>query len=204
MRRTIFLKSRDGIGHGYPLILFIVIALMCALSSACSKPPTVTEEPKDFIVNAPANGVVRRVLVVIGTSLEKDAALIEIGVPQRAAQTGNSNADLAARAAETNLAAAAEESKRTLAEVHRIEPLVKKGLASKTEMNKALAQSQDAEERLTIARLKVQNANRNRPPAPEEIITVRVPSAGIVRQFSVQVGDNVLAGQPLATIASRS
>jgi multidrug efflux pump subunit AcrA (membrane-fusion protein) len=31
-----------------------------------------------------------------------------------------------------------------------------------------------------------------------------VPSAGIVRQFSVQVGDNVLAGQPLATIASRS
>src|SRR4030095_10047355 len=104
MPRAIFLKARNGIEFNRLWVVFVGIALTCGLASACSEPVTITEQNKGYvIINAPANGVVRRVLVEQGASVEKDAALIEIGVPQasHASDTANSNAEREARAAET-------------------------------------------------------------------------------------------------------
>jgi multidrug resistance efflux pump len=177
----------------------------------------VTEQNKDIVINSPASGVVRRVLVDEGGSVEKDAAIIEIAVQtaqapaSQAGNAGNTNANQAraARAAETNLASAEVEANRTAAELRRIEPLVKRGLASKAELDKARAQSLDAQERLRLARQKANSAeaNRNQPPSispGEEIVTVRAPAAGTVRAFNIRAGEQVTTGQPLATLVSRT
>jgi multidrug resistance efflux pump len=177
----------------------------------------VTEQNKDIVINSPASGVVRRVLVDEGGSVEKDAAIIEIAVQPgqaRASLAGNagntnSNQALAARSAETNLASAEVEANRTATELRRIEPLVKRGLASKVELDKARAQSLDAQERLRLAREKANSAeaNRNQPPSippSEEIVTVRAPAAGTVRAFNIRAGEQVMTGQPIATLESRT
>jgi multidrug efflux pump subunit AcrA (membrane-fusion protein) len=171
----------------------------------------VTEQSRDVVVSAPATGVVRRVLVDEGASVEKDAAIIEITVqPPTSPQPANTNGDEAKadRVAAANLASAEGEAKRAAAELQRIEPLVKRGLASKAELDKARAQSIDAQQRLTVAREGAHKAvNRNQPPAiasSEQVVTVRVPSAGTLRAFTIHAGDQVVAGQPIATLASRT
>jgi multidrug resistance efflux pump len=211
MPKTILIEARYALGVIRRSILLLVIVFTYLLAAACRT--SVTEQNRDVVVSSPASGVVRRVLVDEGASVEKDAAIIEIAVQPgqaRASQTGNTNAEqaLAARAAETNLASAEGEANRTAAELRRIEPLVKRGLASKAELDKARAQSLDAQERLRLAREKAHNAeaNRNQPPsiAPsEEIVTVRAPAAGAVRTFSIHAGEQVITGQPLATLQSR-
>jgi multidrug resistance efflux pump len=212
MRTTILNSARIAILLRRPSILLLAMAFICLLTTACRT--SVTEQNKDVVIGSPATGIVRRVLVDEGASVEKSAPIIEIAVQPgqaRASQTGNSNANqaLAARAAETNLASAQVEANRTSAELRRIEPLVKRGLASKAELDKARAQSLDAQERLRLARESAQSAeaNRNQPPsiAPsEEIVTVRTPAAGTVRAFNIRVGDQVVTGQPLATLVSHT
>jgi multidrug resistance efflux pump len=212
MRTKIFLASGCAIGFRRASIFLLAIAFTFLLATACRT--SVTEQNKDVIVNAPASVVARRLLVNEGASVEKDAAIIEIAVQAgqaRAAQTSNTNADQAraVRVAETNLASAEEEANRTAAELRRIEPLVKRGLASKAELDKARALSLDAQERLELAREKARsaNANRNQPPSiipGEEIVTVRAPAAGTIRAFSIHAGEQVTTGQPLATLVSRT
>ena len=206
MRTKIFVSARDAIGFRRSSIFLLGIALTFPLATACRT--TVTENNKDVVVNAPASGVVRRLLVNEGASVEKDAAIIEIAIQPaqaRASQTTNADRATAVRAAETNLASAQEEANRTASELRRIEPLVKRGLASKAELDKARAQSLDAQQRLDLAREKARsaNANRDQPPSigpSEEIVTVRVPAAGTIRTFSIHVGEQVTTGQPLATL----
>ncbi len=128
-----------------------------------------------------------------------------------ATQARDTNADQAraVRAAQTALAAAESEASRTEGDWRRIEPLVKRGLASQAELDKARAQSQDAQERLRLAREKAKDAEARRDqtsstPANEEIIAVRVPAAGIVQTLSVRAGQMVANGQPIATLISNS
>jgi len=189
----------------------IVIALAIPLAIACRS--TVTEKSGNIILNAPVTGVVRRVLVNQGASVDKDTAIIEIGAAkeQPASQNANANSDQApaARAAQNDLTAAEAEASRASTELRRIEPLVKRGLASQAELDKARAQAQDSQERLKLAREKVNNpdANRNQTPAvasTEEIVSVRVPAAGTVKAISVHAGQTVTIGQPLATLVSNT
>jgi len=189
----------------------IVIALAIPLAIACRS--TVTEKSGNIILNAPVTGVVRRVLVNEGASVDKDTAIIEIGAAkeQPASQNANANSDQAraARAAQNDLTAAEAEANRASTELRRIEPLVKRGLASQAELDKARAQAQDSQERLKLAREKVNNpdANRNQTPAvasTEEIVSVRVPAAGTVKAISVHAGQTVTIGQPLATLVSNT
>jgi len=203
---------RPSIALRIQFALPIVIALAIPLAIAC-RSSTVTEKSGNIILNAPVTGVVRRVLVNEGASVEKDTAIIEIGAAkeQPASQTANANSDQAraARAAQNDLTAAEAEANRASTELRRIEPLVKRGLASQAELDKARAQAQDSQERLKLAREKVNNpdANRNQTPAvasTEEIVSVRVPAAGTVKAISVHAGQAVTIGQPLATLVSNT
>jgi multidrug efflux pump subunit AcrA (membrane-fusion protein) len=188
------------------------IALLIPFSSACRT--TVTERSGNIILNAPVTGVVRRVLVNEGASVDKDTAIIEIGAAKEqpnASENANTNSDQAraARAAQSDLAAAEAEANRASAELRRIEPLVKRGLASQAELDKARAQAQDSRERLKLARERANNPDANRNQAPplastEEIVAVRVPAAGTVKAISVHAGQTVTIGQPLATLVSNT
>jgi multidrug resistance efflux pump len=182
------------------------------MATACRT--SVTEQSRNVVVNAPADGVVRRVLVGEGAAVDKDAAIIEIALQREhveATQAGDTSADQAraVRAAQADLAAAEGEASRTAGDLRRIEPLVKRGLASQAELDKARAQSQDAQERLRLAREKAKGAEASRAQtsaaaANEEIITVRVPAGGIVQTLSVHAGQTVTSGQPVATLISNS
>ena len=192
------------------LMVLAAIALSTPLATACRT--SVNQPTGNIILNAPVTGVVRRVLVVEGGSVDKDAVIIEIGVqPEQAgaSQSGNTNSDQAraVRAAQTSLASAEGEANRTSAELRRIEPLVKRGLASQAELDKARAQSQDAQERLKLARERAKDPdlNRNQPPAiasTEEIVPVRAPAAGTIRAIGVHAGERVTLGQQLAMLVS--
>lgn len=208
METTIFVATQRRIGLRGQMILLVVLAML--VTAACSR--SATEQNRDVAVNAPASGVVRRILVSEGAAVEKDAAIIEIALePERAraAQPNDTNTNQAERAAKMNLASAEGEANRTTAELRRIEPLVKRGLASRAELDKARAQALDARERLELAREKAHSAaaDRNQPASiavKEEIVTVRVPVAGTVRVLNVQAGQKLVAGQPVATVISRT
>jgi multidrug resistance efflux pump len=190
-----------------------VIASYFAVACRSSQSPR-----GDIAVNAPANGVVRSVLVGDGAAIEKDAAIIEIAVSsdQAGEQLNNRQKDKDAQraraesAARSDVVAAEAEANRTAVELRRIEPLVKRGLASQAELDKARAQNQDAQARLQRARERANSAEQQRnessaPGGPNvEIVAVRSPTAGKVHQIRVQAGQQVTAGQTLASVSSGS
>ena len=211
MRARNLITQRCRFALRVQLTIWITITLAIPLASACR---TAVSGRINVILNAPVTGVVRRVLISEGASVDKDAVIIEIGAATEQAggsQAGNNNSDQAraARAAQNDLASAEAEANRTAAELRRIEPLVKRGLASQAELDKARSQAQDANERVRLARERAKNpdANRNQAPAvasTEEIVTVRAPAAGTVRSISVHAGQAVTIGQPLATLVSNT
>src|SRR5436309_6283711 len=107
MRTKIIVSARYAFGSRGPSMFLLWLAFTFPLATACRT--SVTENNRDVVINAPASGVVRRLLVNEGASIEKDAAIMEITVQSAqagASQTSNTNADQAkaVRAAETNLA----------------------------------------------------------------------------------------------------
>jgi multidrug resistance efflux pump len=203
---------------GFKLIrLSIVLATLAIVSSLATACRSSQSPQADIAVNAPATGVVRSVLVAEGAAIQKDAAIIEIAVSsEQAGEQVNQQKDKDAQqaraesAARTNVVAAEADANRTLVELRRIEPLVKRGLASQAELNKARAQNQDAQARLQRAREQEKSAGQQRDErsAPgglnEEIVAVRAPTAGKIHQIKVQAGQQVTAGQTLATVSSGS
>ncbi len=194
----------------------IVLALLASVSSVASACRSSQSPQGDVAVNAPATGVVRSVLVGEGAAIEKDAAIIEIAVASEPSggQAGNHQEDKktvqqtsAARVARNDVVAAEGDANRTLVELQRIEPLVKRGLASQAELDKARAQYQDAQARLERARERVKSVEQQRgePSGPgtpnEEIVAVRAPIAGKIHQINVQAGQLVTAGQTLARVS---
>lgn len=203
----------------------IVLALLASASSVATGCRTAQSLQADVAVNAPATGVVRSVLVGDGAAIEKDAAIIEIAVASEPAgdQASNKEKDktgqqtAAATVARNNVVAAEGDANRTLVELQRIEPLVKRGLASQAELDKARAQNQDAQARLERAReraksieqqrVEQQRVEQQRSEAStpgtrgEEIVAVRAPIAGKIHQINVQAGQQVTAGQTLARVA---
>ena len=196
--------------NGLPVLL-LTTGLMLVLIAACRS--RESEPSKSVVVNAPVDGIVRRVIVDSNSAVDKDAAMIEIAVQLTHPAVSNPHDAAAARAqyasAQTDLASAEGEANRTAADVGRIEPLVKRGLASQAELDKARSQSLDAQERLRLARANADNAaaDRNRTASiasNEEILVVRAPSAGTVQAVNVHAGEAVVTGQPLATLVSNT
>lgn len=198
----------------------VVLALLASASSMSTACRSAQSPQADVAVNAPATGVVRSVLVGDGAAIEKDAAIIEIAVASQPSgdQASNKEKDKtaqqtsAATVARNNVVAAEGDANRTLVELQRIEPLVKRGLASQAELDKARAQNQDAQARLERARERANSVEQQRveqqrsePATPgtrgEEIVAVRAPIAGKIHQINVQAGQQVTAGQTLARVA---
>jgi multidrug efflux pump subunit AcrA (membrane-fusion protein) len=174
-----------------------------------------------IIVNAPAAGEIRRVLVSEGMSVNKDAPVVEIVVRTEAPnQPPTKEEDPQARAARNIQASKAEveaaraEVVRTEVEVQRLTPLVATGQATQAELDGARAQYARAQQRfqkaqetergaqsgIVIARQQSQNSS-NTPLAPtEQIVVARASSAGKVTVINAQVGQRVTAGQALATL----
>ena len=197
------------------LLLFGVAGAACRPGVRSGGTP-----PGLVVVNAPAAGEVRRVLVGEGALVSEGAAVVEIAVaegrpgPARGEDPA-ARARSAVRGARGEVAAAEAEVGRASVEAQRVESLVAAGAAPRAQLDAARAQYQQAQERLERLREAAQSAQDNfvaqegsaRRGAgdggpPERIVAARATSAGEVRAVSVRPGQRVSAGQPLATVAA--
>ncbi len=202
-------------GHALALLLF------CALvaSSACG-----SREGDDasgvVIVNAPAAGEVRRVLVKEGARLKAGDAVVEIVIraegPAPAPTRGEDPLATAGRniaSAQAEVEAARAEVVRAEVEVSRLTPLVSSGQASQGELDGARSNYERAQQRFQRAQSAAQGAqaglvaarqpNRTSTPTPpplEQVVYAVASSAGTVSAVSARPGARVTAGQPLATL----
>jgi biotin carboxyl carrier protein len=205
------------------LCVLALVTLAASASCQSNGSRSNNEEARGIIViNAPAAGEVRRVLVSEGVSVNEGAAIVEIAVrnetPMITPSPGESAESRAARnfkAADAEINAARAEVVRHQAEVERLTPLVASGDASQGQLDGERALYERAQQRLQhaqetkrsaesgllAARQPDQIQNNAASLAPrEEIVAARATSAGTVSAVSVRVGDRVTAGQPLATL----
>jgi multidrug resistance efflux pump len=198
-------------------LLIASIALLCA--SGCRSRAT-NDSGGVIVVNAPAAGEVRRVLVSEGARVPEGAAIVEIAVrdesPVAQAQPTDDPQARAARSittAQSEIEAARAEVVRTQVEVQRLTPLVSAGQASQGELDGANALYYRAQQRLQRAQESAQGAQSgliaSRQPGAtsatqvvptERIVAARATSAGTVSVISARVGERVTTGQPLATL----
>lgn len=178
------------------------------------------ETPGVIIVNAPAAGEVRRVLVKEGVRLKKGDALVEIVVRAEGAAAPTPRGEDPVAAAGRNIASARAEIEAARAdvvryevEVSRLTPLVAAGQASQGELDGARALYERAHQRLARAQSAAQGAqsglvaarqpNRGAAPQPspaEQVVYASATSDGTVSVVSVRAGARVAAGQPVATL----
>ncbi len=177
-----------------------------------------------IVVNAPATGVVRRVLVGEGVRINAGVPIVEIAVENETAapvaSPGESAEARAARNLKTSSAeidAARTEVARHEAEVARLTPLVASGEASQAQLDGERALYDRAQQRFQQAKDAERNAeggllaarqpgvnqtNNSTPVAREQIVTARATSAGTLRVVGVRVGERVTSGQALATLST--
>jgi multidrug efflux pump subunit AcrA (membrane-fusion protein) len=206
----------------YGLALFVLVAL--AASAGCRSSGSTNEAARGIvIVNAPAAGEVRRVLVREGMVVGAGTPIVEIAVrteaqnnvPQQKAEDPVARAGKNIGAAQANIEAARAEAVRTEVEVQRLTPLVASGDAPQAQLDGARADYERAQRRLQEAQSAAQDAQSGlvaarqqqpqnstaAPPAPtEKIVIAEATSAGTVSVVSARAGDRVTAGQPLATL----
>jgi len=204
-------------------VLHALVFVALSISSACqSKAVRDDAESRGIVVvNAPAAGEVRRVLVREGVSVGVGDPVVEIVVRSEARSESARTEDPLARAgrnigaAQGEVEAARAEVVRTEVEVGRLTPLVASGDAPQGQLDGARADYERAQQRfrqaqsaaqgaqsgLVAARQQQQTPNSSSAPAPsEQIVIARATSAGTVSAVSVRAGQSVTAGQPLATL----
>jgi multidrug resistance efflux pump len=179
------------------------------------------------VVNAPAAGEVRRVLVREGMVVGAGTPVVEIAVRTEAQTSAplKPEEDPVARAgrnigaAQAGIEAARAEAVRAEVEVQRLTPLVATGDAPQAQLDGARADYERAQRRLQEAQSASQDAQsglvaarQQQPPrnsvasqpvaaSPQErIVVAEATSAGTVSVVSARVGDRVTQGQPLATL----
>jgi multidrug resistance efflux pump len=222
-RRPPALAQKRGRRRG---ALYVGAILLLAASCACRSQISSGDNSAPegiIIVNAPATGEIRRVLVREGMSVERDGPIVEIAVrtetpnapPQTQTEDPQARAARNIQASKADVEAARAEVVRTEIEVQRLTPLVASGQATQAELDGARAQYERAQQRfqkaqesaqsaqsgLVAARQQAHNTSNAPPPAPtEQIVVARATSAGTVRVINAQVGQRVTTGQPLATL----
>jgi multidrug efflux pump subunit AcrA (membrane-fusion protein) len=214
--------------------LLCPLALAALLSSsACQSSGSSNSEARGvIIVNAPATGEVRRILVREGMTIDEGAPIIEIAVQgetQAPVPTPGESAETRAvrsfKAADAEIEAARAEAVRHEAEVQRLSPLVASGDASQAQLEgeralyeraqQRLQQAQDSKRRAESGLLAARQPDQNQAgnpttttttaPAPrEQIVIASATSAGTVSAIAARVGEKVKSGQPLATIRAGS
>src|SRR2546423_3195565 len=203
------------------LYAFALVTLV-AFSGACqSREESSTDTRGIIVVNAAATGEVRRVLVREGMAVNKDAPIVEISVrvevpniPQTQAEDPQARAARNIQASKAEVDAARAEVVRTEVEVQRLTPLVASGQATQAELDgaratyeraqqrfqKAQDSARDAQSGLVAARQQPLNSSNATPIPSEQTVVARATSSGTVSVVSAQVGEHVVAGQPLATL----
>jgi multidrug efflux pump subunit AcrA (membrane-fusion protein) len=217
MRRS---ATKDARRTRFALALLFAVASASCRSGASDAPEGIV------VVNAPAAGVVKRVLVSEGVMVQDGAGIVEIVVaqPSQGAQVSPSQ-DPVARAAQnigtaqSEIEAARADVVRAEVEVHRLEPLVASGQASQGELDGARALYDRAQQRFQRAQSSAQTAQSGlvaarqqqlsgtTAPAPtpaEQTVVARATTAGRVSVLNVREGERVTAGQPLATLRAGS
>ena len=209
----------------FKVMLFaFTLSALATVSAACGSSRSKDSTSSGIIiVNAPAAGEVRRVLVREGMSVNEGTPLVEIAVrteAQNNAPRPPQADDPLARAgrnigaAQAGIEAARAEAVRADVEVQRLTPLVAAGDAPQAQLDGARADyeraqrglqeaqraAEDAQSGLVIARQQPQNSTVAPATPPEQTVTAQAASAGTVSVVSARVGDRVVAGQPLATL----
>jgi multidrug efflux pump subunit AcrA (membrane-fusion protein) len=203
--------------------LLVVLLLALLGSMACSK---ATENVNGgdgnvLVINAPATGVVKRILVAEGVHVNAGTPVIEIARQTEAATVGQKpveNAEAQAvrsyNAADAEIQATRAEAVRHEAEVNRLTPLVASGEVSQGQLDgeralyeqaqRQLQQAQEAkrvaEGGLLAARQPGQLQPNTTPAKQDQIVPAIATSAGIVRVVGVRIGEQVQAGQGLITV----
>lgn len=228
MRSKLSFASPVTLVRGRTALVALVALVLLALlaSSACQRGNRGGEGETGgvVIVNAPAAGEVRRVLVREGMSVPEGAPVVEIAVREETqAQPPAKTEDPVTRAAsgitvaQNEIEAARAEVVRTQVEVQRLSPLVATGEATQGQLDGARAEYERAQQRFQKAQTAAQGAqaglvaarqqaqNPSHAPATtvapsERIVSARASTGGTVSAISARVGEHVTAGQPLATL----
>lgn len=205
------------------LSLYAVALAALLIAPACQTRSSSDEAATRgiIIVNSPAAGEVRRVLVREGMMVNEGTPLVEIAVRTEAQNTPRTQVeDPLARAgrnigmAQVDIEAARAEVVRAEVEVQRLTPLATSGDVPQAQLDGARATFERAQHRLQQAQAAAQDAQanlvaarqqpRNSAPTPstpaEQIVTARASSGGTVSVVNARVGERVAAGQPLATL----
>lgn len=204
--------------------LLALSLLLLAMAAACRSSESESSQTGVVVVNAPAAGQVRRVLVSEGAQVAEGAPIVEIVVERKetvtAAPSPGESADQRAarniKSAEAEIDAARAEVVRHEAEVMRLTPLVASGQVPQAQLDaerslyeqaqRRLQQAQDksrqAQAELRTARQPAAAQSNSAPGSIPQIETVfaRATSAGTVAVISTRAGDRVANGQPLATL----
>lgn len=197
-------------------------ALLLALSACGGSGKGGSGEGRGVVVvNAPAAGEVRRVLVSEGAKVGEGAPVVEIVVrtepppeARKAPEDPVARAAQAIQSSEAEIEAARAAVVRAEVEVQRLTPLVSAGQASQGELDGARGEYDRAQQRLrqaqgaaqsaqgglVAARQQSQNLSAAALKPSEQVVPALATSAGTVTVVSVKPGDRVTQGQPVATL----
>lgn len=214
---------RNGASKVKPNRTVVSVSLLpFLLATACqSTNQNANNNANIVVVNAPAAGQVKRILVADGVHVDRGTPLVEIAVqsePVKVAGPAGAGAETRAaqsyQAADAEIEAARAEVVRHEAEVGRLTPLVNSGEASPGQLDGERALYEQAQRRLTQAQQAKRNAegallaarqpNQSRetsaPTPREQIVSAVAAAPGNIAVVNVRVGELVKLGQPLATI----
>ena len=204
----------------------LIHALLALLVSSACQSQTARDGSGDargiIIVNAPATGEIRRVLVREGMTVNEGAPIVEISVrtegqsaPQAAqAEDPQARAARNIQSSQAEVEAARADVVRKEVEAQRLSALVATGDAPQAQLDGARAEFEQAQRRLQQAQSKAGNAqtglatarqqsqNSSTPAQTfsEQLVTARASSAGTLSVINAKIGDRVTVGQPLATL----
>lgn len=201
----------------------VALALLSLLASC--RPSQTSDENQQYgviVINAPAAGEVRRIMVSEGAQVSEGAPIVEIAVQEQTQTTtptpgesAESQAVRSVKSSEAEIEAARTEVVKHEAEVQRLTPLVASGEASASQFDgeralyeraqQRLQKAKDAEQQsqveLRVARQPGAQQSAGGQSAPrEQIVVARATSPGRVAVISARVGERVTSGQPLATL----
>jgi multidrug resistance efflux pump len=208
--------------------LYLLALPFFIVAASCTRTQTnnIDQSYGVVVVNAPAAGVVRRVLVSEGAQVNADTPIVEITVqeqmPAAAASPGESaeaQAVRRVRASSAEIDAARAEVVRHEAEVLRLTPLVAAGEISQAQLDgeralyeqaqRRLQNAQEAEKQAQTGLLAARQPGASQtsaaaqpPVVREQTVVAKTTSAGTVSVISVRPGERVTSGQPLATLRS--
>jgi multidrug resistance efflux pump len=199
------------------VLLFLLLPLLAA--TACRSKTENTSDAGIIVVNAPATGTVKRILVAEGVHVNAGGPVVEIAVQnegvslgQKPAESAEGQAVRSYKAADAEIEAARAEAVRHGAEVDRLTPLVASGEASQGQLDgeralyekaqRRLQQAQEAKKLAEGGLIASRQPNQaNNSPAPrQETVSAAATSPGTVSVIAVRVGERVTTGQPLATL----